>query len=286
MTQPDLLVVATHKNWIAQEFAETGYIPVKHNFGVSAPLYPKERSIAWWMPTETASRFLYAGVDLNLATLDAEWLSRVPRGMTGRTIFTMTIQEAILSGYKQHGFCKLAEVKIPDIPAQWIEIDYFTEILLQARVPLDTKIQVSFGLLEIDTEYRCFVNNKEVTTVATYRNKNNIFGQPDFVRDLRGEEWAKDYAKVVSKFMYDDQPISYTLDIAQLSKGRMVVIEANPVWSSNPYDCNKVEVIKAIIEGSTTYNNQKTHGKFQWVLDPYLKQYAESRSKLVLDDYN
>ena len=84
--KPDLLTVVTHRNWIAEEFEATNYIPVKHSLGFSAPIYPKDKTIAWWMPTETAARFLRAGVPLNLSTLDAEWLTRVSRGYTKREI--------------------------------------------------------------------------------------------------------------------------------------------------------------------------------------------------------
>lgn len=282
---PELLTVATHKNWIAEEFAATNLIEVKQNFGLSAPLYPKEKSVAWWMPTETASRFQYAGINLNLLTVDAEWLSRVPENLTLRNIWTGTITEALYRGETGLAFCKPAEVKIPNAPAKWIEIDYFLSELLALSVPKDMKIQISNKFLDIKSEFRCFVNKGLVTTVATYLNNGNIFGGYDFERDAKMEELAKQYASEVIAVMKQDQPSSYVLDIGLLKTGEFFVIEGNPVWASNPYDCDKIEVVKAVIEGSTTYGDQYTHGKFQWGQDPYLKQYAETKAKLKIDDY-
>lgn len=283
--KPDLLIVATHKNWIAEEFANAKYIEVKQNFGFSAPLYNKEKSVAWWMPTETASRFLYAGVPLNLSTIDAQWLSRVPEELTLRPIWTGTIQEARQKGFDTLAYCKPAEVKISSIPAQWIEVDSFVQELLALKVPTDMNIQFSPKFLNIKREYRCYVNNGKVTTVATYLDKGITFGGENFVRDEAGEEIAKQFASEVVATMKLDQPSSYTLDIGQLDDGNFFVVEANPVWASNPYDCDKTEVIKAIIEGSTTYENQLTHGGFQWYPDSYLLQYANTKTKLAVEEY-
>lgn len=284
--KPDLLIVATHKNWIAEEFAEANYIQVKQNLGFSAPLFDKEKSVAWWMPTETASRFLYAGIPLNLSTVDAAWLSRVPEELTLRPIWTGTILEAIQKGFNALAYCKPAEVKISSIPAQWIEVDSFVQELLALKLPTDMKIQFSPKFLKIKREYRCYINKGEVTTVATYLDGSITFGGDGFVRDGAGEEIAKQFATEVVATMKQDQPSSYTLDIGQLDDGSFFVIEANPVWASNPYDCDKTEAIKAVIEGSTTYNNQQTHGEFQWYSDPYLLQYANTKAKLALEDYS
>lgn len=43
---------------------------------------------------------------------------------------------------------------------------------------------------------------------------------------------------------------------------------------------------QSIIEGSTTYESQITHGEFQWRPDPYLLQYANTKAKLALEDYS
>ena len=52
------------------------------------------------------------------------------------------------------------------------------------------------------------------------------------------------------------------------------------MWASNPYDCDKTEVVKAVIQGSYTLGSEKTHGRFQWELDPYLTWYAQRRPLL------
>lgn len=278
--KPDLLIVATHKNWIADEFADTGYVDVKHSFGLDVPIFPEDKSVAWWMPTEVAARFARSGAELNLATIDAEWLTRVPKVLLGREVWVGTARKALELGISYPAYCKPAEVKISAAPAQWIEVDYFVNNLLQLGVPEETKVQVTSTFLDIKYEYRCFVNQGSVVAVATYLTPEGIFGQDSFTRNVAGEERAQEFAQEVTSVMGADQPCAYTLDIAELATGELIVMEANPVWASNPYDCDKLEAVKSVITGSRTQGGAKTHGKFQWELDPYLTWYAQRRPLL------
>jgi len=278
--KPDLLIVATYKSWIADEFAETGYVDVKHSLGLEVPIFPEDKPVAWWMPTEVAARFARAGAELNLATIDAHWLTTLPEDLLGRDIWVGTARQALDLGMKELAYCKPAEVKISAAPAQWIEVDYFVNSLLQLGVPEEIKIQVTKTFLDIRYEYRCFVNQKQVTTIATYLTPTGVFGQDGFTRNLSGEVLAADYAQRAVAAIGENQPCAYTLDIAELATGELVVMEANPVWASNPYDCDKTEVVKAVIQGSYTLGHSKTHGSFQWELDPYLTWYAQRRPLL------
>lgn len=290
-TQPsshlaDILTVVTHRNWIAEELGAAQVVPVRQDFGFSAPVYPKENPVAWWMSTEFAARLIRAGVGLNLATISSEWLTELPRELLLRDIWAGTLAEAKALGFQHFAYCKPAEVKIWEAPAQWIEIDYFVEHLLSLGVPAETKIQCTPEFLDIKTEYRCFVNNREVTTVSTYLNDGIAFGGDGLVRDPFAENRAKEFAKHAVSIIGENQPIAYTLDVGELANGALFVLEANPVWASNPYDCDKAEVLKAILAGSATFNNQETHGRFQWEPDAYLKYYANKKPKLNLEYFD
>lgn len=283
LPQATLLTVVTHRNWIAEEFASAEVIPVRQDFGFSAPVYSINKAVAWWMSTEFATRLIRATVPLNLATINAEWLTELPRALLLRDIQVGTLAQVKSLGFQHLAYCKPAEVKISDAPAQWVEIDYFVEHLLSLGVPPDTKIQFASDFLDIKTEYRCFINNKKVATVSTYLNEGVAFGGEGLVCDLVNENKAKEFATYALSIIGDNQPIAYTLDVGQLSNGEFFVVEANPAWASNPYDCDKVEAVKAIVAGSTTYGANQTHGRFQWRPDPYLQYYANKKPKLKLD---
>ena len=280
---PALLTVVTHRNWIAEEFASAGVIPVRQDFGFSAPAYPRDKAVAWWMSTEFAACLMRAGARLNLATISAQWLTKLPRELLLRDVQIGTLAQVQSLGLQHLAYCKPAEVKIWDAPAQWIEIDYFVEHLLSLGVPADTQIQFSSDFLDIKTEYRCFINDGKVATLSTYLNEGIAFGGEGLVRDLVNENKAKEFATYALSIIGNNQPIAYTLDVGQLSSGEFFVVEANPVWASNPYDCDKVETVKAIVAGSTTYGAEQTHGRFQWRPDPYLQYYSNKRPKLKLD---
>lgn len=232
------------------------------------------------MPTETAARFVRAGVLLNLETLDAKWLTRVPKEYTKRNIWVGTINEAINHGRKELAYVKPAEVKISDAPAQWIEVGYFIENLLALKVPKEAKIQISREYLKIKSEVRCVVNNNKVTTSATYLNDGIAFGGELFQRNFKAEEEGRIFAQEVVDAMSDDHPTAYTLNIGLLDNGEYFVVEGNPIGASNLYDCDKIEFIKAIIEGS---NRDKEYGRFQWILDPYLEYYANSKPVIPVE---
>ena len=92
------------------------------------------------------------------------------------------------------------------------EVDF---ISLQ-QLPADTKVMIS-NIIDIKSEYRCFVNRKQLVGICHYDGDFTVFPQIDVVlRAIRS---------------FKDQPISYTLDFAILNDGRMELIEVNDGYS-------------------------------------------------------
>ena len=92
------------------------------------------------------------------------------------------------------------------------EIDF---IKLQ-RLPNDTKVIIS-EIVDIVTEYRCFVNRGKLLDIKTYNGDFKQFPNVEIIENAIEE--------------FKNQPISYTLDFAKLKNGKMELIEINDGYS-------------------------------------------------------
>ena len=270
-----LLVVATHRKWIADRLAEQENVPVRYDPGFDAPLLPSSVRTGWWMPTEHAARLLRAGLEISLSAPGPAWLTRVPHEYTGRSIWEGSVKDVRRCGISS-GWCKPAEAKIEAVPADWWDdTAEFADALTAAGAPDSVRVQITPTRLNISAEYRCFILNKEVAAVSLYLRNGETYDPswdslPDFfIKD------AAAFAAQICVQMETDQPVSYTLDVAMLESRRWIVLEGNPVWSSNPYEADPAGVVNAVMNGSTG-----PHGDFTWVPDPWIVQYAEKRALL------
>lgn len=92
------------------------------------------------------------------------------------------------------------------------EIDF---IRLQ-ELQNDTKVLIS-EVIDIQSEFRCFVNRKTLIDVKQYNGDFKIFPNINII-----EQAIQDFT---------NQPISYTLDFARLKDGSMELIEINDGYS-------------------------------------------------------
>lgn len=277
----DTLVVVTHRNWLFEHLASgADDITVVHDFGLSTPdmTPPDMERTGWWMPTEHAARLLHAELPLHLQAPGPEWMRRVPFAFTGRDIWVATLAdvEADPKWLRGSAFVKVAEFKTDDVPAGWhTDLPAWIELLHQAGVPADSWLQLTRQRIPFDVEVRCFIANGEVTGTAVYRAGRMIF--PDAAAPGEVMSCALNFARTVVNAMGDDQPNGYTLDVGWASdRDEWLVVEANPAWSSNPYDASpdgvRVSLAAATVPGSTSGD------AFTWIPDPYLRQYAAQRA--------
>lgn len=80
----------------------------------------------------------------------------------------------------------------------------------------DTKVLIS-EVIDIKSEFRCFVNRKTLIDVKQYNGDFKIFPDINII-----EQAIQDFT---------NQPISYTLDFAKLKDGSMELIEINDGYS-------------------------------------------------------
>lgn len=80
----------------------------------------------------------------------------------------------------------------------------------------DTLVMTS-DVLDIITEYRCFVNNGKLVGIKHYNGDFDKFIDVDVVRNAIND--------------YIEQPIAYTIDFGLTSDNKTVLIECNDAWS-------------------------------------------------------
>lgn len=173
-------------------------------------------------------------------------------------------------------FIKPANFKCPQLEAQWVDSHSTAKMIVEtADLPLDSKIQVSDRWLEIETEYRCFMLDGLCVGVSIYA------GDPSQGRSV--DALARDYSEMILR-KAGKYPRAFVLDVAITRSNGWVVIEANPAWSSNPYDCGGPNIVDTILAANGSHALDGEVDEFAWKPDPYivrevLKKTALPRSK-------
>lgn len=292
-TEPDILIVASSRRWVADDFASAGLsTPVRHDAGMFVPVLTGIERPAWWTPTEHAARLMRAGVVMPLVSPGPYWLSRVPEDLLGRSVWTgplVNIRHAI-QPISRGGWCKIAEAKVPDLDAKWWDrIEDFRDAAHgfgssehAIGLPEESVVQVTQTHLDIESEHRSFVRRTaDGWTFASswYLTNDPVTGETGiWDPDLGGtSNDPAPFVNTVIDAMGDDQPPAYVLDVAKLTSGRWVVLEANPAWSAATYGCDMVEVMKTVL-AAVDYAGQWP--QWAWRPDPWITARVERMTVL------
>lgn len=119
---------------------------------------------------------------------------------TGRTVFNGTEKDVIGEKF----------VKSND------KIKSFTEICSAAPIG---NYQIS-DIIEIESEWRAFVYNKNIVGLQNYSGKFDVFPNVNTIKDMILE--------------YESQPIAHTLDVAIVG-GKTVIVEVHDFFSCGLY---------------------------------------------------
>jgi hypothetical protein len=280
----DLLIVASHRRWIADDLATADVIPVVADPALDAPTLPHGIRAAWWTPAEHAARLMHSGLNLQLLSAGTAWLSRVPTGLLGRPVWSGTVDS--LTDAPPYGWCKPAETKVESLPAAWYDtVDEFRVQLALLDAPGLMPVQVSPVRLDLTDEYRCFITQGNVTAVGAYLHAGETWDPawdrtPDPSRAA-----AAMFAQEVLNTLGTDQPPGFVLDVGRCANGSWVVIEANASWSSNIYGCGpRAGVISSIVAASThddwALGGTRTVVPWQWLPDPWIMRRTIARPRL------
>jgi hypothetical protein len=263
------LHVVTPATWLVEDFRSTGTETIQH-YGYEAPDF--EPGDALWCSGAFANRLLATGIHLPLTSPGIHALPHTPWAFLGRHVASCTVGTLRNDAAPDGSFIKLAEAKLPSLPAQTHArtID-FLELVEDAALRHGWSRDVTDGLaLNVSepttwaTEFRCFVAHGKVTAGSFYLG--NVDGSPEtwdaFTADSApNPEMAMEFAqKVVNA--HPALPAGFVIDVGITEGGVWSVIEYNAAWSSNPYHCHIPGVLKSVLASQQVSETQ------QWLWTP------------------
>lgn len=100
-------------------------------------------------------------------------------------------------------------------------------------VPDDTRVLVS-EVLNIESEYRVFVNRNEIIGMKNYIGNFFVYPDPKIIK--------------IAIASYKNPPISYTIDFGVTLEGETVLIECNDGWSVGDYGLDQDIYAKFLLD--------------------------------------
>lgn len=264
------LRVVTPARWLPADLAAgaPAGVRVVHDLGLDVdPATGPD--VAWWCPGVHGARLVAAGVPVAFTAPGPHFTARLPHTMTGRRLWTGTLDELELAPAWTRGpvHAKAAEVKVGALPAAvHPDLATFARVSGEHLAP-GTVVQVSEPIA-LGTEYRCFVVAVEVVACAAYLAGGRTWDAWS-AADAPPVGPARAYGAYVARNI--PGPPAYVLDVAQARHGRWLVVEANPAWSSNPYHYPPGPVVDAILTA------QQPDERWTWQIDPHLVRAATYR---------
>jgi hypothetical protein len=275
--KPNLLIVASIRSWHAEDLAKNTIIPLVHEIGLDAPIIPDFVIPAWWSPQEYITRLILNDHKFTLQSVGPTWISTLPLQYTGRKIWSGQVKDYKLGKGFDSGFLKLAEAKSDKFIASWISHRYLVyDAIASGSLSDDSWIQISDRFLDIDSEYRFWILNKEVVTGSMYLASNGDTWDPSWSQENQNyyEEAYHFTKETVAKL---DSPTAYVLDVARLKTGEWVILEANAAWSSAWYGGEIDAVVATILASNDTSGIDK---KYVWSPDSSLIEKFRFRQPL------
>lgn len=99
--------------------------------------------------------------------------------------------------------------------------------------------------IELEAEYRCFVDNSgRVTTWSNYLFRGEV-NNPIRAQELIGTDSPKEFVESMIKEV--DSICPSVIDVGYSSERGLFIIESNPIWASGIYQCEPTQVLKAMI---------------------------------------
>jgi hypothetical protein len=208
---------------------------------------------------------LFAAVvaeDLNVALLEppSDWLVKLPNAYRRRDCELTTLEAA--RRIQRRVFIKPAADKCFLAKVY----DSGDELPNDDVLPGSTMVLVAEPVVW-ETEYRCFVLEREVLTLSPYLRRGETARTQD-------ERWPMSEAELQETHAFAHSvlqdsavvlPPAIALDIGQIQGKGWAVVEANAAWGSGIYGCDPSAVLKVITRACVKFGELSAPDK-QWVL--------------------
>lgn len=248
------------------------------SYGLAVPEAHDYDLVSFWAAGGYAARLRRIGLADGFTAPGQAWLSTVDPSLTGREIVTGGLE---LMPEDVPFWGKPAEAKINAMVAGKYTAADVRIICNEYNVPDDTLFQWTESFLSLNFEHRFYVCDGEVVTGSPYLIDGEISFEGPFA--YRHYDEAFEAAQTAVKELGDNQCRAYTLDMGlDTEKGKWIIIEANPAWSSGIYGCDPTKVIDVLDIACNTFDPQ-----WRWEPARYLVEQAEKHSLLnVVDPEN
>jgi len=87
--------------------------------------------------------------------------------------------------------------------------------------------------INIESEYRCFVYNKELVGIQYYLGDFKKYPNPSIIENMLND--------------YVDQPMAYTIDVGVNDKNETIIIEINDMWALGSYGMDSKIYTKMVV---------------------------------------
>lgn len=177
-----------------------------------------------------------------LEELPEDWLTKVPRSLTGRSIELMKLGEArqlnspaFVKPPNDKSFTAKVYADGSELPAEY---DDAMRVLISEPV--------SWAV-----EYRCFCLDGRVKTLSPYIRNGVLSAEEDFAANDNELAGAAAFAEKVLVATQAFSPRAVVFDVGQIEGFGWAVVEANAAWGSGIYGCDP-DVVLDVIRHATT----------------------------------
>lgn len=220
-------------------------------------------------PAGLLAKAIELGADIRLATPTSRWFTTLPTSVTGREWVMCGPQAVRELVAAQPTFIKLAGAKHPRFPARrFTAVDDVDAALAALGEHPDLQLLATTRWLSIESEYRTFTRGRDVLTCSPYRVEDESW--TPLLHTHRASfhheawQWARGFLITLAA---DDVPPAAVLDVARLSDGAFVLLEANKSWAAGLYGCQPAEALQSVLAA----NDVPADSAWLWQPDPHLQ---------------
>lgn len=170
----------------------------------------------------------------------SEWLPQLPEACLKRKIELQALGNAIELG--QRCFMKPALGKSFDAAVRTGD----ELATITAHLPPDLLVHVS-EVVAWETEYRCFIANRNVVTLSPYRRGATTFSS--YANPLTGPGLESEAACEFASFVITSAPCpaAFVLDVGIIKGRGWAVVEPNECWGAGIYGCTPSRVLEVLL---------------------------------------